>query len=171
MANDLFLWDHPVSSYAQKVRIALREKQIHFEFETPKGGGSGSANATDPSFSDRNPRIEVPTLVDGGLKIFDSTIILEYIEDKYPNIPLHAPDPAGRARARMIEDICDTQYEAVNWAMGEIETFKRAEGEQAALLKEQAKDQTRQLQAWLTEQLGDWEWFGGEKFGWADVCV
>jgi hypothetical protein len=30
----------------------------------------------------------------------------------------------------MIEDICDTQYEAVNWSIGEVNWFQRAEGEQ-----------------------------------------
>ncbi|KIX03504.1 uncharacterized protein Z518_07057 [Rhinocladiella mackenziei CBS 650.93] len=171
MATELFLWDHPVSSYAQKIRIALREKGIPFKFETPKGGGSGNLATIDPKFSEGNHRIQVPTLVDGDLKIFDSTIILEYIEDKYSDVPLRPAEPAGRARARMIEDVCDSQYEAVNWGMGEIQTFQRAEGEKASKMTEQARHQVRQLHAWLTEQLGDAEWFGGDRFGWADVCV
>ena len=171
MANGLFLWDHPVSSYAQKVRIVLREKQIPFIFQTPKGLGTGNLDATDSDFRERNHRIEVPTLMDGDFKIFDSTIIFEYIEDRYPDIPLRPADPVERARARMIEDVCDCQYEAINWGIGEIGTFKRAEGEKAADMKKQAKHQLEQMQAWLTEQLGDAEWFGGERFGWADACV
>jgi glutathione S-transferase len=175
MANELFLWDHPVSSYAQKIRIALREKNIPFKFQSPKGAGSGNAAAIDPKFSERNHRIEVPTLVDGDLNIFDSTIILEYIEDNYPNVPLRPVDQTERTRVRMIEDVCDTQYEAINWGMGEVETFKRAEGEKAAKMKKNAKHETKhetkQLHAWLTEKLGDAKWFGGERFGWADVCV
>ena len=171
MSDELFLWSHPVSSYAAKIRIALREKKIPFKFETPKGIGTGNPDVTDSSFSERNHRVEVPTLVDGSLKIFDSTVILEYIEDKYPDIPLRPVRPEARARARMIEDVCDSQYEAINWGMGEVFTFKRADGERAAKLKEQAGHQTKQLQAWLTEQLGDATWFGGDSFGWADVCV
>ena len=112
-------------------------------------------------------------LVDGDLEIFDSTIILEYIEDKWPEPGLLPPrsDPAARAKARMIEELCDTQYEGLNWAMSELSWFKRAEGELAEKLKAQAAHQTKQLQAWLTERLGDKEWFGGDQFGWADVCV
>lgn len=170
---DLFLWDHPVSSYAQKIRIALREKNIAFQFQTPKGIGTGIASSTDPNFWRSNNRIEVPVLIDGDVKIFDSTIILEYIEDKWPE-PAFLPPPnqaAARAKARMIEEVCDTQYEAINWGIGEIDWFKRAEGDVADKLKAQAAHQTKQIQAWLEEQLGSDEWFGGDGFGWADVCA
>lgn len=172
----LFLWDHPVSPFCQKVRIALREKQIPFQFSTPKGTGSGIASNIDHNFADRNPRLEVPTLVaDGGaVKIFDSTIILEYIEDTYPDsVPLRAATAAERARARMIEDVCDSQYEAANWGMGELTTFRRAEnhGDLAEKLKAKAAEHVGLIQAWLTQHLGDATWFGGETFGYADVCV
>jgi glutathione S-transferase len=171
MAKELFLWDHPASPYAQKIRIALREKNIPFKYETPNGIGSGNSAATIPFFSEYNLRNEVPTLIDGDLTIFDSTIILEYIEDKYPNVPLRPVGPMERAKARMIEDVCDSQYEAINWAMGEIHAFKRAEGDKAVEMTNEAAHQTRQMQAWLTIQLGDAKWFGGERFGWTDICV
>lgn len=171
MASELFLWDHPLSPFGQKVRIALREKKIPFKAELPKGAASGDPSIIDPKFAEANLRLELPTLVDGDVQIFDSTIILEYIEDKYTDIPLRPADPAARAKARMIEDICDSQYEAINWGMGEVDLFKRAEGEKAAELRQQAKHQVEQLQAWLTKQLGNSKWFGGDQFGWADVCV
>jgi glutathione S-transferase len=168
---ELFLWDHPVSAFSQKVRIALREKRIPFSFETPKSGGSGNLALLDPEFVKQNQRLEVPTLIYGDVRVFDSTIILEHIEDKYSEVPLRAADAVGRAKARMIEDVCDSQYEAVYWGMGEIETFKRASGKLAPAMREAAKNQARQIQARLTEQLGDAEWFGGDLFGYADVCV
>lgn len=169
----VFLWDHPVSSYAQKIRLALREKGVPFQFETPKGIGTGFEASTDAAFWNSNNRIEVPVLIDGDLKIFDSTVILEYIEDKWPEPALLPPrdQAAARAKARMIEDVCDTQYEAINWAVGEVDSFKRAEGELAQKLKAQAAHQTKQIQGWLAQQLGSSDWFGGDRFGWADLCV
>lgn len=163
-----------MSSYAQKVRIALRYKGVPFTFQTPRGGGSGIPSATDTEFSSGNPRVEMPMLVDGDVRVFDSTIILEYIEDKWPEPALLPPaktDPAGRARARMIEDMCDTHYEAINWGLGEVNSFGRAEGAAAEKLGAQAKHQIAQVQQWLAEQLGEKEWFGGERFGWADLTV
>ena len=103
----LFLHDHPVSSYAQKIRIALRERNIDFDFQTPRGLGSGQKL---PDLEAANPRLEVPALEDGDFKIFDSKVILGYLEDKYPQKPLLPKDPKQRAIARMIEEVCDTQY-------------------------------------------------------------
>ena len=164
----LRLYDHPFSPYAQKVKIALREKGLEFEAPMPQGIGAGGAAG---EFIAANPRAEVPALIDGEVKLFDSTIILEYIEDKWPTPPLLPPDPAARANARMIEDVCDTLYEAVNWGLSEIRWFKRAEGEQAERMRATASRQTAELQAWLAAKLGSRDWFNGESFGWADISV
>lgn len=164
----MLLYEHPLSSYAQKVKIALREKGLDFKVETPTALGSGNAGG---AFAAASPRNEVPTLVDGEARIFDSTIILEYLEDKYPSPPLLPRDPVARANARMIEDVCDTLYEAVNWGLSEIRWFKRAEGELAEKMKATAGRQTAELQAWLTERLGKSPWFNGDTFGWADLSV
>ncbi len=162
------LYEHPLSSYVQKVKIALREKNILFTVERPDGLGSGSARG---DFVDGNVRVEVPLLVDGDVRVFDSTVILEYLEDKVPAPALLPRDPAGRARARMIEDVCDTSYEAINWGLGEIAWFRRAEGALAEQLRASAGAQTAEIQDWLTGHLGDREWFTGEDFGWADLSV
>ena len=164
----MLLYEHPLSSYAQKVKIALREKGLAFEVETPAALGSGTAAG---SFAAASPRNEVPALIDGAARIFDSTIILEYLEDKFPTPPLLPRDPAARAEARMIEDVCDTLYEAINWGLSEIRWFKRAEGEQAEKMQATAARQTAELQTWLTEKLGGRDWFNGASFGWADLSV
>jgi stringent starvation protein A len=164
----MLLYEHPLSSYAQKVKIALREKGIAFDLELPDTFGTGR---TDGPFAEANPRGEVPVLIDGDLRLFESTVILEYIEERWPEPALLPRDPAARARARMIEEICDTQYEAVNWGFGEILWFRRATGELAARMRAAAARQTATLQAWLAEKLGDADWFGGARFGWADAAA
>jgi len=164
----MLLYEHPLSSYAQKVKIALREKGLAFKAETPPALGSGKAAG---EFATASPRNEVPALIDGEARIFDSTIILEYLEDKFPSPPLLPRDPVARAKARMIEDVCDTLYEAINWGLGEIRWFKRAEGAQAEKMKQVAARQTSALQAWLADKLGETLWFNGESFGWADLSV
>ncbi len=162
------LYDHPLSPYAQKVRIALREKGVPFQLALPGGLGAGGAAG---EFAEANPRAEVPTLIDGAARIFDSTIILEYLEDAYPTPALLPAGAADRARVRMIEEVMDTHYEAINWAMGEIDWFRRAEGEFAEQLKATAARQTQGLLKWLEGQLGDRPWFNGDAFGWGDLSV
>ncbi len=164
----MLLYEHPLSSYAQKVKIALREKGLDFKAETPAALGSGKAGGV---FATASPRNEVPALIDGAVRVFDSTIILEYLEDKFPSPPLLPRDPAERARARIIEEVCDTLYEAVNWGLSEIRWFKRVEGEQAERMKATAARQTAELQVWLSDKLGMAQWFNGASFGWADLSV
>jgi len=164
----LIVYEHPLSPYAQKVKIALDEKGVAYEAKMPVAIGSGQP---DREFLKSNPRGEVPSLIDGDAAIFDSTIILEYIEDKWPTPALLPKDPLARARMRTIEDVMDTSFEPINWGLGEIKWFKRAEGERARAIEARASAQARGLYDWLTRQLGDAQWFGGESFGLGDLSV
>src|SRR3546814_8093886 len=107
----LLLYDVPLSPFAQKVKMALIEKGLDYDTRIPTLG------APDAAFAAASPRHEVPALLDDAFAIFDSTVILEYIEDKWPEPALRPADAAGRARWRMIEEVCDTQFEAINWAL------------------------------------------------------
>ncbi|MGV8997977.1 MAG: glutathione S-transferase family protein [Parvibaculaceae bacterium] len=162
------LYEHPLSPYAQKCKIALREKGISFDLKMPDAIGSGQSGG---DFMLANPRGEVPALIDGDVAIFDSTIILEYIEDKWPATPMLPASPAERAHARMIEEVCDTHYEAINWGLSELTYFRRAAGPLGETLRDKAADQTEMLFDWLTRQLGTKDWFNGASFGWADLSV
>lgn len=173
MSSKLFLYDHPVSSYAQKVRMALRHKNLPFDKETPQNLGAGGPDA---AFSSANIRMEVPALIDGDFKVFESSAILLYLEDKFtdeshPTLFPEPSTPQNKAEARMIESIMDTHYEAINWALGEIFAFKRAEGDEAERLKAAAAEQTYQIQDWLVTKLGDKPFFAGQSIGYADFAV
>ncbi|HEV7733405.1 MAG TPA: glutathione S-transferase family protein [Candidatus Binatia bacterium] len=160
------LHEHPLSPYAQKVKIALTEKAVPFESRLPDilGGALGE-------FAQVSPRLEVPALLDGDVAIFDSTIILEYIEDRWPEPALLPATPAERARVRMLEELCDTYYEAINWACFEITVFQRATAELADRLMSRAHEQRAGINAYLDRALGARSWFNGETFGWGDIAV
>ncbi len=162
------VYEHPLSPYAQKVKIALREKGVPFDLALPGGLGAGGAAG---DFVRANPRAEVPVLIDGEAEIFDSTIILEYIEDRWPTPALLPPTPAARARVRMIEEVMDTHFEAITWGLGEIGWFKRATGDLADTLRAAAAQQIQGYFAWLDGKLDPDEWFNGETFGWGDLSV
>lgn len=159
------LYDVPLSPFGQKVKIALNEKGVEYGLMPAELG------VEDPEFSASSPRQEVPALVDGDLSVFDSTIILAYVEERWPEPRLLPPDPAGRARARMIEEICDSQIEAVTWGMTEIIAFRRAEGETAARILEAGARDMATLLAWLGRQLEGREWLNGAEFGYADLAA
>jgi glutathione S-transferase len=161
----LLLYEIALSPFAQKVKMAMLEKQLHYETRVPILG------AGEADFRAANPRQEVPALVDDGFAVFDSSIILEYLEDKWPTPALRPDTPAERARVRMIEEVCDTQFEAINWAMSEILVMRRAEGTLAECLVARAAQELAGLRRWLARQLGDRHWFNGDRFGYGDISV
>jgi glutathione S-transferase len=165
----LVLYDHPLSPYTQKVKIALMEKGVEFEAPMPDGIGTG---ASIEDFMAASPRGEVPALVEGDdVRLFDSTIMLEYIEDRWPQPPLLPTDPLERARVRMIEDAIDTHVEAIGWGLAEVRFFGRGSSEVAEKIEESAAEQVAGWYRWLTTQLGDRTWFNGDSFGWGDLAV
>ena len=162
----IVLYEHPLSPYAQKVKIALAEKGLPFESRLPDllGGNLGE-------FLPVNPRLEVPALVDGDVAVFDSTIILEYLEDRWPTPPLLPVGAGERARVRMLEELCDTYFEAINWAIFEIRVFQRATGDLAERLEARAAAQRAGCNAYLERALAGRPYFNGSAFGWGDLAV
>ena len=162
------LWEHPLSPYAQKVKIALREKGVPFEVRVPTGIGAG---VRDDAFSSASPRREVPALEHNGQTIFDSRIITDYIEETWSSPSISPASPAARARGRMIEEAVDTQLEAIGWGLMELRVFKRGDDALRGALEGEAQRQMGQAHAWLERQLGDSPFFGGDAFGRADMAV
>jgi glutathione S-transferase/RNA polymerase-associated protein len=162
----LKLYEHPLSPYAQKVKIALYEKGIPFEAAIPNLFGD-----PEKDFLGSSPRREVPSLIDGDFTVFDSTVILEYIEDRWPEPALRPASARDRARVRMLEDQCDTYVEAINWGLAEIRVFGRATGELAERITARAGEQLAGVYRWLERELGGRPWFNGDAFGWGDLSV
>jgi glutathione S-transferase len=165
----LILYEHPFSPYAQKVKIILREKGLAFEAITPPDLGAGTES---DNVKKLGPRREVPSLVDDdGTSMFDSTIILEYLEERYPQPSLQPVSPADRARARTIEELCDTHFEAITWGLNEIRFFGRGKGGLNDQLYRQAQIQVGHCYDWLTAELGGRDWLVGDSFGRADAAA
>ncbi len=164
----MLVYDHPLSPYGQKVKIALAEKGVPFETRLPDAIGSGASSG---EFQLASPRGEVPALIDGDAHVFDSTIILEYIEERWPEPPLLPAAPLERARVRMLEDVMDTHFEAITWGLSELRNFGRGEGPLAEGMFERGLSQLARWFDWLAGELGSRTWFNGERFGWADLCV
>jgi glutathione S-transferase len=161
----LVLIDVPISPYAQKVKLALLEKGLAFETRRI------DLTLEAESLRDVNPRLEVPVLLDGEVSVFDSTIILAYLEEQYPDTTLLPRSAAERARVRVIEELCDTLYDAVNWGVSEVTHFQRAAGAQKDTLLAYAQKQVQVLNARLERELECREWLNGEQFGHGDLSA
>ncbi|MBD1920244.1 glutathione S-transferase family protein [Microcoleus sp. FACHB-831] len=91
------------SPYARKVRILLAEKNLPCELKE-----TDFANKS-PDFLDISPIGKVPVLVDeDGTTIWDSTLIIEYLDETYPQPSFYPSDRKQRLECRKWEDLADT---------------------------------------------------------------
>ncbi len=93
----LELYHNDMSTCAQKVRLTLAEKGLEWQ------GHHMDLRAGDtrtPEYIKMNPGAVVPTLIDNGTIICESTVIMEYLDDAYPDIGVRPTDAIERARLR-----------------------------------------------------------------------
>jgi len=96
-----------LSPYVRKVLVVLRVKGVPYEVDpiVPFFG--------DDRFSQISPLRRVPVLIDEQATLSDSSVICEYLEDRYPEPALRPADIVLRARARWLEEFADSR-------MGEV---------------------------------------------------
>ncbi len=96
-----------LSPYVRKVLVALDVKGLAYEIDPiiPFMG--------DDRFGTLSPLRRIPVLIDDQVTLSDSSVICQYLEDRYPEPALYPRDVAARARARWLEEFADTR-------MGEV---------------------------------------------------
>lgn len=100
------LYQTYLSPFPTRVRLMLYAKGIDAEIVMPPGF-HGDTTPKD-EYEDINPLGRVPTLVlDDGTALPESEVICEYLEDAYPDPPMHPADPIARARMRLLSRLSD----------------------------------------------------------------
>jgi glutathione S-transferase len=94
------------SPFSWRVQLVLEEKRLPYE---PVLLSFQKGEVKSPEHLARSPHGKVQALGDDGLTLYESTAIVEYLEERYPKPPLMPADPAARARVR-IEEIEATDY-------------------------------------------------------------
>lgn len=92
------LYHYAFSTCSQKVRLVLAQKGLDFKSHEIDLIGGGQH---DSEYVKLNPNHVVPTLVDQGAVLIESTLINEYLDDAYPDPPMRPADPVGRHAVRM----------------------------------------------------------------------
>ena len=98
----LELYSAPQSTCSQKVRLTLAEKNLNFVEHKMK---LFQNDQLKPEYLKLNPNGIVPTLVDDGTPIIDSSVIMEYLDEVYPEIAL-SPVPRNSRRASSSQGAC-----------------------------------------------------------------
>jgi len=110
-----------LSPYVRKVLVVLDLKGISYEIDpiVPFFGGDG--------FSQMSPIRRIPVLIDDDGTIADSSVICQYLEDRYPQPMLYPADIVDRARARWLEEYADSRMgEVFIWRLFNQVAIKRA---------------------------------------------
>lgn len=101
-----------ISPYVRKVLAVLNLKGIRYKID-PVVGFMGN-----DEFSRLSPLRRIPVLIDDRVTLCDSTVICQYLEDRYPQPSIFPADIADRAQARWLEEYADTRLaDVVIWQL------------------------------------------------------
>jgi glutathione S-transferase len=151
------------SPYTRKVRVVLAEKKIECDFEV------ADVRESDAAVADRNPLGKVPTLMlDDGTALFDSRVIVEFLDAVSPLARLIPDENRERVAVRRWEALADGCLDA--GLLIRYESLRPKKEQSAAWTGKQAGKLRRGL-ATIAAELGDRPWCHGDRYTLADIAV
>ena len=154
------------SPYVRKVRIVMAEKKLDYQFVTE------DVWSADTTITQSNPLGKVPCLVmEGGEALFDSRVIVEYVDTLSPVGKLIPPSGRERAEVKTWEALADGLLDAAILARLEATWPGRKEGERSqAWIERQMKKINDSLVA-MERALADRQYCTGNHMSLADIAV
>lgn len=153
----------PGSPYSRKVRIVLAEKKIEYEFIIDSPG--------DPAtrVPEYNPLGKIPVLVlEDDTTLFDSRVIVEYLDNASPVGRLIPDDTRARIQVRRWEALADGCADATNSVV--TEKRRAADKQSDEWIARQQGKIDRALKA-MSEELGTRTWCSGDHYNLSDIAV
>ncbi|HCT99564.1 MAG TPA: stringent starvation protein A [Methylococcaceae bacterium] len=100
----MILYSSPNCAMSHCARLVLQEKGIAADIEYY------DAESPPKELLKENPSGVSPTLIERDLVLYESRIIMEYLDERFPHPPLHQMDPVSRANARMLIKKIDQEW-------------------------------------------------------------
>jgi glutathione S-transferase len=153
----------PISPYTRKVRVVLAEKKIECELET------ADVNPVDNPVNRHNPLGKVPTLIlDDGTALYDSRVIVEFLDGKSPISRLIPEDLRDRIAVRRWEALADGVLDAGLLVRYESVRDKK---EQSKAWTDKQLARMHRAMAQIASDLGERGWCHGERYSLADIAL
>jgi RNA polymerase-associated protein len=147
----------PRDHYSHRVRMVLAEKGVSVEILDV------DPSNTPEDLAEINPFNSVPTLLDRELVLYESTVIMEYLDERFPHPPLLPVYPVARAQSRLLIHRIET-----DWS-GRVDLLMAGKGREAALDK--ARKELRESIIGIAPIFGETEFFMSDEFTLVDCCV
>ena len=153
------------SPYVRKVRVAMAEKKLDYQFELEDVWSRDDILAT-------NPLGKVPVLVlEGGEAVFDSRVIVDYLDTRSPVSRLIPESSRERTEVRTWEALADGMTDAAILARLENTWPGRSDGQRSAAWVERQMHKIDASLAAMSKGLGDKPWCAGIHLSLADIAV
>jgi glutathione S-transferase len=153
----------PLSPYSRKVRIVLAEKRIECELETV------DVAPPDNPVNPHNPLGKIPTLLlDDGTALYDSRVIVEFLDNVSPFSRLIPDDNRDRVQVRRWEALADGVLDA-----GLLVRYEslRGKNEQSAAWTGKQLARMHRGMARMAADLEGRAWCHGDRYSLADIAV
>lgn len=162
------LYSGPLSLFTAKVRVALDEKKLDYQRIEVGWSLEHRYQPHHPDVVALNPKAQVPVLVDGDVVVYDSTLIFEYLEERFPKPPLYPSGIAERARCRRLEAAADEIVFPHVWSLIDGGFYPAPAGSGAAEKKDLARTALARLHLELDKELIGREYLC-DRFSVADI--
>jgi glutathione S-transferase len=151
------------SPFVRKARIVLAEKRIEYEFVVDNPNDAASR------VSDFNPLGKIPVLItDDGANIYDSSVIVEYLDTVSP-VGRLIPEPGRqRIQVKRWEALADGLMEAA--VLSVLEARRPAEQQSRDWVERQGRKVSQGLKA-ASQDLGEKTWCAGDSYTLADIAL
>jgi glutathione S-transferase len=151
------LYDFKSSPNCQRVKVVLAEKNLPYEVVPID---LRKQEQKTPEYLKLNPYGKVPVLTDDATVLYESCIINEYLDEKYPNPPLMPKDSGKRAKARILIDYgfahFDSPYQKLRMELA------KDPKEQNQQVIDGAKSDLKKLLQRFENEIGDQEYLIGD---------
>ena len=154
--SSMTLFSDPTCQYSHRVRIVLAEKDVTVEIEDIE------PSAITEEILEANPYGTLPTLVDRDLALYESKVVMEYLDERFPHPPLLPVYPVARAQSRLWIHRIEKDWGGLITQIINSPESKKAE---------EARKEFRESLISIASIFVDMPYFMSEEFTLVDCCL
>ena len=151
--SSMTLFSDPRDHYSHRVRMVLCEKGVSVDIVEV------DPDDRPDELSQINPYNTLPTLLDRDLVLYQSNVIMEYLDERFPHPPLLPVYPVARAQSKLLMHRIEKDWSSA------VDLLMSGSG------KDKTRNELRESLAGIAPIFDDRKFFMNEEFSLVDCCV